>query len=285
MKILVLGSGVMAAGIAGQLAKHHDITMLSRHLDPAVEDFRVAATLEDATSECYAAVLSCVADDQRSRALWLDERMEALIRRDRPVVAELSTLSLSWIEEWHQRMDALEVVAVESPVTGSRSGAEAGTLSSFRFSKARSHIVDEIFAVFTDHIYEFSAPGNPTRFKLIYNSWGAAILATLGPHAELLSTHLHEDFDLASTIVQSDGWMAPVVNSKWARYRDRDFDNPDFRLSHMVKDLNYLRPILRETDVHAHQVRMEYEASLTPETSNLDFAVVSRYRPNAETAP
>lgn len=172
MKILILGSGVMAAGIAGRLANYHDVTILSRHLDPAIKDFRVAATIEEATFESYAAILSCVADDHRSRALWLDERMDALIRRDRPIVVELSTLSLNWIEEWHRRMNALEVVAVESPVTGSREGAEAGTLSSFRFAEARSRVADEIFAVFTDRIYEFSAPVSPMRFKLIYNSWG-----------------------------------------------------------------------------------------------------------------
>lgn len=272
----------MATGIARQLSEKYEVTILSRHLDPDSKDFRVAATLQEATSESYAAVLSCVTDDQRSRDLWLDEYMDALLQRDRPVVAELSTLSVSWIEQWHQRMDSFDVISVESPVTGSRSGAEAGTLSSFRFSKSTSPLADEIFAAFTDHIYEFSAPGNPTRFKLIYNSWGAAILATLGPHAELLATHLQEDFDLASIIIQSDGWMAPVVSSKWERYRDIDFNNPDFRLSHMVKDLNYLRSILRETDVQAHEIRKEYENTLTAETSNLDFSVISRYRTNPE---
>lgn len=278
MKILILGSGVMAVGIARQLTAHYDVTMLSRHLNPANENFRVVTTLKDVMSESYAAVFSCVADDARSRELWLDGCMDALIRRDRPIVVELSTLSVNWIEEWFQYMDTYEIVAIESPVTGSRLGAETGTLSAFRFSKFTSPVADEIFAVFTDHIYEFSSPGNPTRFKLIYNSWGAAILATFGPHAELLATHLHKDLDLALTIVQSDGWMAPVVSSKLARYRSRNFSNPDFKLSHMVKDLNYLNSLLCEADRYVHEVRKMYEDLLDPETSNLDFSVISRCR-------
>lgn len=285
MKVLILGSGVMAMGIARQLTQIYDVVVLSRHLDPTFIDFQVATDLDETLSHDYSAVISCVTGDERSRELWLDERMYGLLRRVRPLVVELSTLSASWIGEWHQHMESLGVIAIESPVTGSRSGAEAGTLSSFFYSKNQSRLANEIFVRFTNRIYRFSAPGNPTRFKLIYNSWGAALLTTLGPHVALLSEHLTDDFDLASRIVRSDGWMAPLVASKWDRRLDDYFENPDFRLAHMVKDLNYLREILDNGDSYAHHVREAYETLLSPSTANLDFSVISRLSRDHESSP
>ncbi|MGB4135324.1 MAG: NAD(P)-binding domain-containing protein [Microbacterium sp.] len=276
MRILIFGSGVMATGIARLLAEGHDVTVLSQHLDQSQERFDVVRTLDDVPPHPYSAVISCVVDDERSREIWLHPSVEALLRRHLPAVVELSTLSVAWIEEWHRRMDALGVVAVESPVTGSRSGADSGTLSAFRFSRSPSRLVDEIFGVFTRRVYEFSAPANPTRFKLIYNSWGASVLATLGPHAALLHDHLAEDLVVASRIVRSDGWMAAVVNAKWDRYRDDDFGDADFRLAHMVKDLDYLSEIVPDDDTYIRKIRDAYAAVLSPSTKDLDFSAISR---------
>lgn len=276
MKILILGGGVMAVGMANNLARQHDVTVLSRFLESGGWAFEVIHDLDSLGEGPYAAVMSCVADDHRSRELWSDQRLQTLVQRDRPVTIELSTLSPKWVREWHQYMASLGAVSVESPVTGSRSGARDGTLSCFCFYSESNVIAEELLTVIGSRVYRFSEPGNPTVFKLIYNSWGAAILATLGPHADMLAEYLPEDFDVAAKIVTSDGWMSSVARSKLGRYCASDFGDPDFKMELMIKDLTYLGQLNGDSDARLAQIRQEYERVMDASTAALDFSVVTR---------
>ncbi|WP_280246030.1 NAD(P)-binding domain-containing protein [Nocardia abscessus] len=243
MRVLISGYGIISAGIVHNLLKAHDaeICIVSRHLD-SYSDSRVR--ILDAVAHVSGSpevVVGCFESVETAENFWYSAAMTSIIENDRPVCIDISTLGVDYFSEWHLRLELLGADRIECPVTGSRAGSLDGTLSLFAyFSAGRpTPIVDRILSLISCRIYLFEQPCGPTRFKLIYNAWGATILHSLCNFLPDLQTHLSEtDFETACTIVKSDGWMAPVAASKLEIIRSRAFEDIHFSLENMVKDLN-----------------------------------------------
>ncbi|UQW99110.1 hypothetical protein [Streptomyces sp. RerS4] len=170
--------------------------------------------------------------------------MTAALADHRPVCVELSTISPEWAEEWHQQITCRGGIPVECSVTGSRPAATSGTLTAFLHTPVHDARTETVLAAITSQRHEFSRPGNPARFKLIFNAWGAAVLHSLGVFARQLPTHLGEDYQVAARAVTTTGWMAAITASKLPRLERQDYKDPDFAVRHMVKDLEYARELL-----------------------------------------
>ncbi|MFE3866068.1 hypothetical protein ACFXPT_37480 [Streptomyces goshikiensis] len=132
----------------------------------------------------------------------------------------------------------------ECPVSGSRPCATIGTLSAFLYTPVQDDPTETVLAAFTGHRYAFTRPGNPARFKPIYNAWGASILHSLGVIARQLPAHLGEDYPIAARAVTTDGWMSTIAASKLPRVECQDYADPDFAARHMLKDLGHARDLL-----------------------------------------
>ncbi|MGI5451365.1 NAD(P)-binding domain-containing protein [Streptomyces sp. CA-243310] len=273
--ILVAGYGVITAGIIPHLVKLPDtaVTITSRHLIRAPAGTRLLAPdgIEDLRPDI---VLGCFADDGPSRAFWEHERVTAAVTEHRPVCIELSTISPAWAEAWHSHIDAHGGIPVECPVTGSRPGAIAGTLSGFLHTPRQDPRTARTLGAFTHHRYAFSRPGNPARFKLIYNAWGAAILHTLS-FARQLPLHLGDDYATAARIVTTDGWMATIAASKLSRVEAGDYDDPDFALRHMLKDLHHARDLLGDNSLITTAIEA-YDQAAHTHGPYADFTAVAQ---------
>ncbi|MFD4320459.1 NAD(P)-binding domain-containing protein [Streptomyces sp. NPDC058548] len=245
-RILVAGYGALTSGILPHLTSLPEaaITLASHHL-AASPDPLVDLIQPDQVDQIRPDVIvGCFADDERSRAFWEHRSTAAALTDCRPACIELSTISPTWAEEWHERLQGHGAVPVESPVTGSRPGARAGTLTAFVYSPAVDERAKRVLAAFTRNRHRFTAPGRPARFKLLYNAWGAAILHSLGVYAPLLPQHLGEDAAIAREIVTTDGWMSVIASAKLERILGGDYSDPDFAVTHMAKDLHYARDLL-----------------------------------------
>jgi 3-hydroxyisobutyrate dehydrogenase len=253
MRVLVSGYGVMTSGLVPHLARLPDtsVALLSRHQltspCPGVE----VVTVEDVIAAPADVVLGCFESDERSRAFWTTPQVRDGVAEANAACIEMSTLSHPWVLEWHDLLASTGGISIESPVTGSRPGATDGTLSAFVYESAKDARADRVLGAFTRKRYRFGTAGNPTRFKLVYNAWGAALLHTLAAFVPTLYSGLTDDFDVAREILKSDGWMSLVCASKLDRMTSSDFSDPDFALRHMVKDLRYSQKILGDNDLIA----------------------------------
>lgn len=244
--IVVAGYGVMTAGILPHLAALPDtrVTLASRHLETS-PDPHVALIAPSGIPRAHPQVIvGCFEDDARSRYFWSHPDVAAAIANDQPACIELSTVSPGRAVQWHNEVTALGGVPWECPVTGSRPGATAGTLSAFLYAPSAHPTAEQALAAFTRNRYEFTQPGNPARFKLIFNAWGAALLHAAGVFGRCLPAHLGPDYPVAARIVTSDGWMATLADQKLNRIVGRAYTDPDFAVHHMLKDLRYARDLL-----------------------------------------
>ncbi|MGW2680897.1 NAD(P)-binding domain-containing protein [Streptomyces sp. NPDC001436] len=245
-RILVAGYGVMTAGIIPHLTglPRTHVTIASRHLEKPVPGTTLLHPGAVASARPDV-VLGCFADDDTSRSFWTHPQTRAAITTRRATCIELSTISPGWAEEWHQHITAAGALPVECPVTGSRPGARTGTLTGFLHSPAP--LTGEgrrVLEAFTAKRFHFSTPGNPARFKLIFNAWGASLLHCLGVFARQLPEHLGEDYPTAAEAITSVGWMAPLAASKLKRIEQADYGDPDFAVRHMLKDLALAQELL-----------------------------------------
>ncbi|MBD0692980.1 NAD(P)-binding domain-containing protein [Streptomyces sp. CBMA123] len=246
--IVVAGYGALTSGILPHLAAlpATRVALTSRHLTQAPHAAVPLIGPAELTDQRPDVVLGCFENDARSRNFWTNQHVTAAIATHRPACIELSTISPERAVQWHRETAALGATTWECPVTGSRPGAQAGTLSAFLYAAAPNASAKRALAAFTRHRYRFTAPGNPARFKLIFNAWGAALLHAASAFARRLPEHLGEDYPVAARIVTTDGWMAALAAQKLPRFEQRAYGDPDFAVHHMIKDLRYARDLLGE---------------------------------------
>ncbi|WP_405444664.1 NAD(P)-binding domain-containing protein [Streptomyces erythrochromogenes] len=246
-RILVAGYGAMTGGIiphlTGLTATH--VTIASRHLKEAPLPGTVLIRPDGIARARPDVVIGCFADDESSRTFWQHPQTRAAVRAHRSTCIELSTISPAWAESWHARITEAGGLPVECPVTGSRPGAQAGELTAFvhhpgPLDPAGLRVLD----AFTARRFAFFHPGNPARFKVIFNAWGAALLHCAGVFARQLPEHLAEDYATAADAITSVGWMATLAASKLDRIERSDYSDADFAVQHMLKDLELARDLL-----------------------------------------
>ncbi|MCX5256832.1 NAD-binding protein [Streptomyces canus] len=276
-RVLVSGYGVMTRGILPHIASAPDtsVALLSRHQTvPPCPGVTVTA-LEDAPALRPHVILGCFENDERSQDFWTSPAIRRSVEDQGSCCIEISTLSIDRIAAWHDEIRLLGGTSVESPVTGSRPGAASGVLSAFVYESGKDPRATAVMDTFVRKRYEFTAPGNPTAFKLVYNAWGAAMLHTLAAFVPTLHSHLGADFDIASDIVTSDGWMSLVCASRLGRMMTKDYGDPDFALAHMVKDLRYAHDILGDSNALLNLVYEQFTAALASHGGHVDYTAVT----------
>ncbi|MFF1560941.1 NAD(P)-binding domain-containing protein [Streptomyces sp. NPDC058279] len=220
------------------------ITIASRHLKspPPHTDLIRPHDIAPARPDI---VIGCFTDDEVSRSFWNHPQARAAITTRRATCIELSTISPGWAEAWHDHISEAGGLPVECPVTGSRPGAHTGTLTGFLHTPTALDGRDRcVLDAFIARRFHFSRPGNPARFKLIFNAWGAALLHCLGVFARELPEHLGGDYPTAAEAITSVGWMAQLAAAKLDRIERADYSDPDFAVRHMLKDLGLAQDLL-----------------------------------------
>ncbi|MEU6932899.1 NAD(P)-binding domain-containing protein [Streptomyces sp. NPDC046374] len=246
-RIVVAGYGTITAAIIPHLLSLPGaaVGIVSRHLAASPQER--AELLRPAELGPFApdVLIGCFASDDDARSFWEHDQIEAAISTRRPVCIDLSTISPGRAEAWAARTTALGALPVECPVTGSRPGAIAGTLSAFLHEPHPDPRTDLVLGAFVRNRYRFTAPGQPARFKLIYNAWGATILHSLGVFARELPKHLGpDDYPTAVDAITHDGWMSVIASAKLDRIERGDYGDPDFTVGLMLKDLLLARDLI-----------------------------------------
>ena len=281
--VAFVGLGVMGRGMAGRLLDAgFPLAVWNRRRDRtdalAERGARLATSPHDAAAGADV-IVSMVADDDASKAVWLGA--EGLLAGARPgtLLIESSTLSPAWIVELdvHAREKGCQLI--DAPVTGSRTHAAAGQLlflvggSDDAMERARP-----LLTAMGREALHLGPVGSGARLKLINNFVCGVQAAALAEELALIELS-GLDRDTAFRVLANGAPGSPLVNAVGPRMTAGDY-TVHFQLALMRKDLAYavnegeryglrLRTALVARDlfddaVAAHLGREDFSAVIEP---------------------
>ena len=183
-RVAFIGLGNMGPGMAGRLLETgHQLNLYNRTPSRAEALVRRGARLfESPKQACQGvdAVISMVADDAASRAIWLEPNgILAADMAKNGFAIECSTLSHDWVTDLSTRCRALGLRYIDAPVTGLPDVAAAGALTLLVGAEAADlQSARGILDSLSRRIIRFGPIGTGTAYKLIINMMGAVQIAS-----------------------------------------------------------------------------------------------------------
>jgi 3-hydroxyisobutyrate dehydrogenase len=232
----------MGAGMAKSVLKAgFPLTIYNRTRQKAeafaADGADIAATPKEAAARADV-LISMVADDTASRAVWLgDQGALAGVTSDKLLI-EASTLSLAWVKELAEAAKKKGCELLDAPVTGSRLHAAAGDLtflvggSGEALERARP-----VMESMSKAIMHLGPQGSGCLMKIINNFVCGVQVASL---AEAVALIERSGLDLAKAgeVLLNGAPGSPLVKAVFARMAERNYE-PHFHLELMAKDLTY----------------------------------------------
>jgi 3-hydroxyisobutyrate dehydrogenase len=279
-RIAILGLGIMGQGMAGRLlsaafplAVYNRKPEKAEHLKSA--GAFVAPTPREAAARAEL-VISIVADDVASRAVWLGPEGALAGATPGTILVESSTLSLEWVNELAAAAAQRQCEFLDAPVTGTKPHAAAGELlflvggSASTLAAARP-----VLAVMSRDIVHLGPTGSGAMLKLINNFMCGVQAASLAEAMSLLEAS-DLDREKSMQVLTNGAPGSPLVKILSARAAAGDF-TPNFMLSAMAKDLNYAleegarRGITLQTGISALTV---FQQAIAEGYAEKDFSAV-----------
>lgn len=235
--IAVLGTGIMGAPIARNLAKAgFQVIAWNRTRDKAaaLADDRVrvedsaAAAARDADS-----VLTMLTDGQAVEEVMAGEALEAM--RDDALWLQASTIGVAACERILQLASKRGVTIVDCPVIGTRQPAEQGKLTVLAAGPGETRErCEPVFDAIGQQTFWFERPCGASRMKVVVNSW---LLALTGGLAETiaLARALGVDPKDFLEILEGAPMGSPYAQLKGKAMIAGEF-SPSFALDGAVKD-------------------------------------------------
>jgi 3-hydroxyisobutyrate dehydrogenase len=241
-RIAFLGLGIMGGGMARRLlGAGFPLAIYNRNPERAAalaaSGARAALSPRDAVVGADI-VISMVADDAASRAVWLgpDGALAGLSRG--AVAVECSTLTVAWVRELAWEVAERGGEFIDAPVTGSKDAAATGALNFLVGGGAATlEKIRPALAVMGRSVTHLGPTGSGALVKLVNNFLAGVQVAAF---AEAL-TWLEKSGvarDPAVGFLLEGAAASPITKVVSARMLAGDF-SPHFLLRLMTKDLGY----------------------------------------------
>src|SRR5690349_20232718 len=242
-KVGFIGLGRMGHGMAGRyLDAGFSVAVWNRSKAKA-EDLiargaRWAGSPADAAEDADA-VVTMVADDAASHAVWLGNDGAAATMRAGSLAIECSTVSYQHALDLSRELRDRGFVYVDSPVTGLPDAAAAGKLTLLigaapaDLQKARPYLEP-----LSTTIRHSGAVGSGTVFKLINNLMGAVQIASLA-EGVAIAEQAGLDMAIVAESLATGAVASPQVIRHSRRMIARDFAGASFTAALRHKDAAY----------------------------------------------
>jgi 3-hydroxyisobutyrate dehydrogenase len=241
--VAFIGLGRMGHGMAGRyLDAGFTVTVWNRSRSKAddliARGARWAASPADAADGADA-VVTMVADDEASRAVWLGTDGATKTARAGTLAIECSTVSYQYARDLARELRSRGLIYIDSPVTGLPDAAAAGKLTllvgaeAADLERARPYLVP-----LSTTIRHFGAVGSGTVYKLINNLMGAIQIAGLA-EGLAMAEQAGLDMDLVLEAIQSGVAASPQVLRHSSRMVARNFAGATFTSALRQKDAAY----------------------------------------------
>jgi len=251
----IVGAGIMATGMVQNFLRHdYKVMIWNRTKDHVNELLQAGAGWADSpqiVADASGIIIECVTDDAASREVWTDPQTGILAgAKPGKVCIASSSLSLDWTDELAGLCKAQNIDFLDMPLTGSRAGAEGGTLR--LLVGGDSNVLDSIrqdLGAISEKIYYFGPAGSGMRFKLILN-----MLIAIHVDAAAQAAGLAERAGLDVRAVHQalfDGNMGPASPATNMLFNNLDMSvgQINFATKWLAKDLCYAQAMAKQYGV------------------------------------
>jgi 3-hydroxyisobutyrate dehydrogenase-like beta-hydroxyacid dehydrogenase len=274
MRVAFLGLGIMGRAMAANLVKAgHEVTVWNRTPGRAVEGAQSASSPAQA-ARAAEVVWMCVSDTTAVENVLFGPQGVQESLAEGMIVVDSSTISPSATRNFAERVRARGAQYVDAPVTGSKAGAESGTLI-FIVGGDEPAIerLKPLFAGMGKQFFRMGETSKGQAAKLAMNLQIALIFQGFA-EALTLATKLGVSADTLLPLVQASMVRSGVVDYKAPFVMKRDF-SPNFPLRLMHKDLRLALEAAKEARVKLpglETVEEIYEMATEDGHENLDYA-------------
>ena len=242
-KVGFIGLGRMGHGMAGRYLDAGFTVAVWNRSKAKAEDLiargaRWATSPEDAAIDADA-VVTMVADDEASHAVWLGKDGAAAAMKAGSLAIECSTVSHQHALEMARELRGRGLIYIDCPVTGLPQAAAAGKLTLLVGAEpADLDRAKPFLAPMGDVIRHFGAVGTGTVFKLINNLMGAVQIASLA-EGVAMAEQAGLDMNLVAEALATGAVASPQVIRHSKRMVARDFSGASFTAALRYKDAAY----------------------------------------------
>jgi len=242
-RVAFIGLGRMGHGMAGRYLDAGFTVAVWNRSKAKAEDLIArgaiwATSPEDAAIDADA-VVTMVADDEASRAVWLTKDGAAATMKAGTLAIECSTVSYQHTLEMARELHSRGLVYIDCPVTGLPEAAAAGKLTLLvGADPADLERAQPFLAPIGSTIRHFGPVGTGTVFKLINNLIGAVQIASLA-EGVAIAEQAGLDMKLVAEALATGAVASPQVIRHSKRMIDRNFSGASFTAALRHKDADY----------------------------------------------
>lgn len=242
-KVGFIGLGRMGHGMAGRYIDAGFSVAVWNRSKAKAEDLiargaRWASSPADAADGAEA-IVTMVADDEASRAVWLGKDGAAVTMKAGSLAIECSTVSHQHALDMARELRGRGLVYIDCPVTGLPQAAAAGKLTLLVGAEPADIVSAKPYlAPIGDVIRHFGAVGTGTVFKLINNLMGAVQIASLA-EGVAMAEQAGLDMNLVAEALATGAVASPQVIRHSKRMVARDFSGASFTTALRYKDAAY----------------------------------------------
>ncbi|MCC8974726.1 NAD(P)-dependent oxidoreductase [Bradyrhizobium brasilense] len=242
-RVAFIGLGRMGHGMAGRyLDAGFTVAVWNRSKAKAADLIARGAlwatSPEDAAIDADA-VVTMVADDEASRAVWLTKDGAAANMKAGTLAIECSTVSYQHTLEMARELNSRGLIYIDCPVTGLPEAAAAGKLTLLvGADPADLERAQPYLAPIGSTIRHFGPVGTGTVFKLINNLIGAVQIASLA-EGVAIAEQAGLDMQLVAEALATGAVASPQVIRHSKRMIDRNFSGASFTAALRHKDADY----------------------------------------------
>lgn len=242
-RIAFIGLGRMGHGMAGRYLEAGFTVAVWNRSRAKADDLIARGALwatspEDAAIDADA-VVTMVADDEASRAVWLGTNGAVTGMKAGTVAIECSTVSYAHALDMARELSSRGMIYIDCPVTGLPDAAAAGKLTLLVGADAADlETARPFLEPIGSTIRHFGAVGSGTVYKLINNLMGAIQIAGIA-EGLAIAEQAGLDMKLVLEAIESGVAASPQVVRHSRRMAARNFANATFTAALRHKDAAY----------------------------------------------
>ena len=274
MRVAFLGLGIMGTGMATNLVKAgHEVSVWNRTPGKTVEGARTAATPADA-AKGVEVVWMCVSDTAAVESVLFGKDGVEQSLTPGMIIADSSTISPAATLKFAESVRARGADYVDNPVTGSKAGAEGGSLI-FIVGGAEAAIekLKPLYAAMGKVFFRVGETGKGQSAKIAMNLQIALIYEGFA-EGLTLAAKLGVDAQTLLPLIQASMIRSGVVDYKAPFVLKRDF-TPNFPMKLMHKDIKLMLDAAKESRVKLPALEIVeeiYDVAVEDGNGDLDYA-------------
>jgi 3-hydroxyisobutyrate dehydrogenase/2-hydroxy-3-oxopropionate reductase len=274
MRVAFLGLGIMGRPMAGNLVKAgHEVITWNRSAGKEIEGAQTASSPAEAVRGAEV-VWTCVSDTKAVDDVLFGPQGAHESLTEGMTIVDSSTISPSATRRFAERVLAKGVHYVDAPMTGSKIGAESGTLI-FIVGGEESAIekIKPLFAATGKKVFRMGETGKGQAAKLAMNLQIAMIYEGFA-EALTLAAKLGVDAQTMMPLIEASMVRSGVVEYKAPFVLKHDF-SPNFPLRLMRKDIRLALEAAKEARVKLpglETVEEIYDLAAEDGCGDLDYA-------------